>query len=71
MVMQMCPNELLANQIQIQIQIQYALFIKVQSGSYHLRPRTNIHKLTIWGIRGTTRDSIYSILESVLPSHSE
>ena len=28
-------------QIQIQMQIQYVLFIKVQSGMYHLRPRTN------------------------------
>ena len=43
---------------QIQIQIQYVLFIKVQSGMYHLRPRTDIHKLTIWGIWGTTRNSI-------------
>ena len=27
-------------------EIQYVLFIKVQSGMYHQRPRTNIHKLT-------------------------
>ena len=40
------------------IQIQYVLFIKVQSVMYHLRHRTNIHKLTTWGIWGTNRNSI-------------